>query len=359
MPRSRRTPYNEQIHDEAADWFLRFCEDEIALNERATFGEWLRASPQHVRAYLEVAAFWEAAGEMNRTGKVPVEELVRQALAENNVVNLDQASLPKKTLTHRPRVLGFRMATAAAALVICFIASSITWWHLSRYPTYTTQAGEQRRITLADGSTVILNSRSGVKVRFSDAERDIELLSGQALFYVAKNPRRPFIVQSGITKVRAVGTEFDVYRKASGTVVTVVEGHVAVSGSEVGTGISSRPSEQSPPVLLSAGEQVTVDLKAVSAPQRANITLATAWSEGKLVFNQTPLSDVVQEFNRYNPRALIIDDPQLLRLHISGTFATTDSTDIVRFLSRRFHLVAHETDDAVRLTTQQPTHSEH
>src|SRR5690606_26847429 len=89
--------------------------------------------------------------------------------------------------------------------------------------------GEQRTVTLADGSVIELNARSRIKVRYADRERAIDLLQGQALFRVAKDPTKPFIVASGGTYVRAVGTQFDVYKKSVGTVVTVVEGRVAVT----------------------------------------------------------------------------------------------------------------------------------
>ncbi len=123
------------------------------------------------------------------------------------------------------------------------------WWQANRYPLYSTDIGERRSITLADGSTVDLNARSKLRIEFSSAERRVELLDGQALFQVAKDKQRPFIVHSGDATVRAVGTQFDVYRKDSGTTITVLEGRVAVylqraRGDQTNTA-SEHPSLQS------------------------------------------------------------------------------------------------------------------
>ena len=102
------------------------------------------------------------------------------------------------------------------------------WWGLSKPTTYSTAIGEQRSFTLADGSTIELSPRSRVRVRLSDRERDIQLLDGQAFFTVTKDVNRPFVVAVDQARVRAVGTQFDVNKRRSGTTVTVLEGRVAV-----------------------------------------------------------------------------------------------------------------------------------
>jgi transmembrane sensor len=350
MQRKRHsTSVNEQIRDEATEWFIRFCEDEVDGSACEEFDAWLRVSPQHVRAYLDISAFWVAAGTMTRTPKVDVDLLVERARAAGNVVVLEQtkARAPVKGERSMHR---FRLAIAASVLLTCLALGA--WWQVVRYPNYATQFGEQRTVTLEDGSVVELNARTRIKVRFTAAGRDIDLIEGQALFRVAKNPDRPFIVASGNTRVRAVGTEFDVYQKTQGTVVTVVEGRVAVSAPPERPPTATDDSAQAGPVMLSAGEQVTVTSHRVAAPSRANVAQAMAWTEGKLVFDSTPVSEVVQEFNRYNSRPLSIDDPQVLAFHISGAFRTTDSTQLIRLLSERFGLVAHDTGEGTRLSRE-------
>jgi transmembrane sensor len=345
-----RTSVNEQIQDEATEWFIRFCEDEVDGSACEEFDGWLRVSPQHVRAYLDISAFWVAAGTMTRTPKVDVDQLVERARAASNVVAFDKTTKAGAPLKGERSVHRLRLAVAVSLLLPCLALGTWKWWQVVRYPSYTTQFGEQRTVTLEDGSTVELNARTRIKVRFTNAGRDVDLIEGQALFRVAKNPDRPFIVASGNTRVRAVGTEFDVYQKTRGTVVTVVEGRVSVSAPPEQPAMATDASAQAGPVMLSAGEQVTVMSHRVPPPGRANVAQAMAWTEGKLVFDSTPVSEVVQEFNRYNARPLSIDDPQVLALHISGAFRTTDSAQLIRLLSERFGLVAHDTGEGIRLS---------
>ena len=351
MQRKRhRTSVNEQIQDEATEWFIRFCEDEVDGSACEEFDAWLRVSPQHVRAYLDISAFWGAAGSLTRTPKVDVDQLVQRARAAGNVVALDKTTKPQAPVKGERSVHRLRLAVAAALLFTCLASGTLRWWQGVRYPSYATQFGEQRTVTLEDGSVVELNARTRIKVRFTGANREVDLIEGQALFRVARNPDRPFTVVTGNTRVRAVGTEFDVYQKTQGTVVTVVEGRVSVSAPPERSAMATDASAQAGPVMLSAGEQVTVMSHRVPAPGRANVAQAMAWTEGKLVFDSTPVSEVVQEFNRYNARPLTIDDPQVLALHISGAFRTTDSAQLIRLLSERFSLVAHDTGEGIRLS---------
>jgi transmembrane sensor len=343
-------PYNEQIRDEATDWFLRFCEQEVDGPRCKEFDSWLRTSPEHIRAYLDISAFWEAAGSMTRTRQIDVDKLVRLACADNNVVAFEQ---PRRVMAdgRRKRLAPWRrVAIAASSLFFCLGLGAALWWQDTRDPTYATRVGEQRTISLSDGSTVELNARSRIRIRFTEATRGVDLLEGQALFHVAKNPARPFIVATGTTRVRAVGTQFDVNRKSTGTVVTVVEGKVSVSASRGPTLAAATPKVDA--VLLVAGEQVTVTPRVLSAPTSADPAISTAWTQGKLVFDSTALGEVIEEFSRYNARPLFVDDPKLLNLHISGTFPTTDSTQLVHFLSERFGLVVHDTDEGIHLAHQ-------
>jgi transmembrane sensor len=346
MPRKRRTTtYNEQIRDVATEWFIRFCENEVDDASRRRFADWLRASPEHIRAYLEISAFWEAAGSLVPT--VHVDELVQLARRESNVVALNQESreTPERDGASRMR----RFAIAACALLALSLLAGGTWWQFGRYPTYATRVGELRTLTLRDGSVVQMSASSRMRVRFSQTMRGIELLQGQALFQVAHNTQRPFIVESGSTRVRAVGTRFDVNRDDEETVVTVVSGRVEVSRAAAPFTQIVTASLPAAAIVLSAGEQVAVSPQFAAAPVRTDAAIATAWIEGKLVFDGTPMREVVRQFNRYSTRPLSIDDPKLLDLHVTGTFKTSDSLQIVRFLSMRFGLVVHESEEGIRL----------
>ena len=233
-----------------------------------------------------------------------------------------------------------RALLAASVAVVCVGGGVFAW--LNRAPVYSTGVGEQRSLTLEDGSMVTLDTRSRIRVRFSARERDIDLLEGQALFRVAKNDRQPFVVQSDAAAVRAVGTEFDMYRQRAGVTVTVLEGRVAVTSS------SSEQRRADDAVLVPAGQHVAVLESAKVTPSAvADVAAATAWTQHRLIFESTPLSAVVEEFNRYNARRLVIAAPRLASFHVSGVFSSTDPTLLVQFLRLQAEIAVRESDHEI------------
>jgi transmembrane sensor len=382
---------NRQILDEASAWFVDFRVGDVDASARGRFDQWLRQSPEHIRAYMEIARAYVALPALNPERRIDVPELIACARSEENVVPFnymarpDQPPSPASEPNRALRASGdgataisqFRRARlsrsslAASIATACVIAGLLSWVAVHSYPTYATDIGERRSITLADGSTIDLNARSKVRVKFSKTDRDVELIDGQALFEVAKDKARPFIVRSGPVVVRAVGTQFDVYRNRSGTTVTVIEGRVAVvsplgheAGGSAGRGIpppdagntdTTTPDEsagrrqESPVIFVSAGEQVTVVGKKVAEPKRADIAATTAWMQHRLILDGSRLSDVVEEFNRYNTRQLVIGDRTLDDFHISGVYSSTDPASLIRFLREQPGIEVFETDEGVRI----------
>jgi len=272
-----------------------------------------------------------------------------------------------------------RPAIAVSLAVLAIAGGTLMMLELSA-PTYATAQGEQRRIELADGSTVELNSRSRIRVKYSKQERDVEIVEGQALFKVAHDANRPFIVAVGATRIRAIGTQFDVYKKSGTTVVSVVEGRVAVCSTHQRSALSSRatgaaterpplatPTAQREPVspglipgagdsfLVAAGEQVTVTAESTQKAVRPNVSNATSWTRDEIVFEGATLSDVAAEFNRYNKRQLVIDDPDRLNFHISGTFSSADPESLIRFLRQRIGVRVTETGGQIRISAVFPS----
>jgi transmembrane sensor len=337
-PKQTVNRIHPQAREEATEWFVAFCEGEVDASGRESFDRWLRTSPEHVRAYLQISALWEGAGLLVESREINIEELVQRAGSERNVLALSANEMPfksssgKKRSFHRRTISTAWQAIAAGLLLVSVIAGGIVWWQLTRTAIYETGAAEQRTVRLPDGSIVQLNARSRIKVHFTTEERGIDLIEGQALFSVAKNPRRAFIVYSDVVRVKAVGTRFDVYRKSGATIVTVVEGQVAVSSA-----------------LISAGEQAIATARAPMHAYHTNVFAATAWTEGKLMFDSAPLREVMSEFNRIGLRRLVIEDNSLLDLHISGVFPATDPSQLVTFLRERFGVSVTETDQDVRL----------
>jgi transmembrane sensor len=371
---ARDTGFNRQIAEQAAEWFVDFSVGDVEPEQLVRFNLWLRTSPVHVRAYLQLTAFWEDA-ELLKLDSEAMETLARQVASGGNVVSLQTAQTdaavdgqlrsaarsaePERAFERRSRPMFRPPAIAASVALLCAFIGVAFWAGPLDGETYVTETGEQRMVTLTDGSVVQLNSQSRLRVSFSEQTRLVELIEGQALFEVAKNAARPFVVVSGRTRVRAVGTQFDVYRKRAGTVITVVEGRVAVSDEVArGRGPLASPDAGSPQkvgsdgaaVLLSAGERVTVTSAAILAPQRTNLEVATAWTQKKLVFDAAPLSDVVAEFNRYSRQRLILEDATLEEVHISGVFAATSVDHLLQFLQERFDVEVEQQDEQIRIS---------
>jgi transmembrane sensor len=332
---------NTQIYEEASDWLVKHRTGELGEADRVAFDSWLRTSPTHVRAYLEMSEIWEDAAALDPATSASVDELIARAQGEGNVVALSPKVADRGAVTDARTAwkVPARALLAASVAVVCVGGGVFAW--LNRAPVYSTGVGEQRSLTLDDGSMVTLDTRTRIRVRFSARERDIDLLEGQALFRVAKNDRQPFVVQSDAAAVRAVGTEFDMYRQRAGVTVTVLEGRVAVTA-------SSEQRRADDAVLVPAGQQVAVLWSAEVTPSAiADVAAATAWTQRRLIFESTPLSAVVEEFNRYNTRRLVIADPKLSSFHVSGVFSSTDPALLVQFLRMQAEIAVRESDHEI------------
>lgn len=342
-----------QISEAAAEWFVIMREPVVPEAERAAFAAWLQASPVHVRAYLDVARLWGDAAQLDPA--LPLEDgesdtgnvlPIRGALEPHAVATVAGAE-PRPAPRRRKRS---RLPAVAASVVLVGLAGMVAWWQLRQPPTYVTDVGEQRVLTLEDGSIVRLNSRSEVRVRMDAHQRLIELVDGQALFEVAKETQRPFIVRSGHVTARAVGTQFDVYRKPAGTVVTVVEGQVEVSAGSAARNADMGMAAPVAPVSVNAGEQVIVGRAgAIEQHRDANVNAATRWLQQELVFEGQPLSAVVEEFNRYQRIPIVLDDPALGELRVNAVFNTTGPEPLLRYVGRMEGVTVQRTPREIRV----------
>lgn len=336
---------------EASEWFIDFRAGDVDGEARLRFIEWLRRSPEHIQAYLEVSGVWSELPSSDPEGRFDIASLIARARSESDVIPLSPANprLPPAPPAAEPRGFGMLwrrpvLALAAAAL-FATVAALYIWIGRDTTRSYSTGIGEQRTIQLVDGSTVELNALSRIEVRLTAHRRDVALIDGQALFRVAKDKQRPFVVRAGEAQVRAVGTEFDVYKKQTETVVTVVEGRVETYAGLDGAGAAA--------ILLSAGEQLTVLPHTVTKPTRADTVAATAWVQKRLMFEEMPLSEVAEEFNRYNRRPLAIDDPELKSLKISGVYSSTDPASLINFLRNQSSIRVIETENQVRVVRRE------
>ena len=322
------------IAQEAADWFVANRAG-LTPKERQDFATWINASPIHVEEYLALSAIACDLREACADSQGDLEGLV--ARARQDEVSPVQPLWQR--VAERVRGAGSNLWPAPAFALVVFALLSVgllTWWN--RTPSthlggsekiaalhFTTAHGEQQTYHLADNSVLHLNTDSAVTVRYDGKERLVELTAGEAEFVVTHKPGRPFRVVAGSVEARVIGTEFDVRRAPDSTVVTVVEGRVAVGASS-----SANPSAF---VQLAAGQQVRVAGGDLPGPPLAvDPRRATAWLHRQIVFEREPLERVAGEFNRYTAKPIEITTPGLRNLEISGVFATDDTEAFLAFL---------------------------
>lgn len=334
---------NRQINEEAARWFVEFRCGDIDDAGRRAFDAWMRASPEHLRAFIEIAALWGHSVALDTQGQFPIEKLIASAREESNVIPMSQPPPPARAAARH------RIWLAAAAVLVLIAGSLSSWSLFTERRTYRTEVGEQRSLRLADGSTVSLNSRSRARIVFSDSTRTVDLLEGEALFRVAQDASRPFIVRAEDTVVRAVGTAFDVDKRSRGAVVTVLEGRVAVlpAGVPAGRGPIRVQSGEDRAVQLSAGDQMDT-AAGLSQPTRANVNAATAWMQGRVILQSATLEEVAERFNRYSQRRLVAEDHGHAPFRLSGVFST-DPDFLIRYLRERPDIQVHESAAEIRL----------
>jgi transmembrane sensor len=329
---------NDQISREAAEWLVEFRTGDIDGAGRREFDVWLRASPEHIRAFIEMAVLWHEGGAID-----PRRQLEIAAIGDGATVlplPIDRAA--PRAAAHpaegnprsgRARAVGW--ALAASLLVAAFAVALIARSGLLGGPTYTAALRAPRSIVLPDGSRVLLDSKSRLQVSFTAARRRVALLQGQALFYVVNDPHRPFLVHTGDTVVRDVGTVFNVNRLGGGTVVTVVEGRAAVGAAQ--------------PIYLSAGEQLDVRAGPFSPrPIHVDVSSEIAWTQGEVVLESATLTEAAQVFSRYATRRLVADDLGKSPLRVSGVFST-DPDFLIRYLRGRPDILVTETDSEVHI----------
>lgn len=346
------TPSNEQIRlaiaDQAIEWFEENRRGPLDREARSRFMAWLTASPVHVDEYLAIAGLAQRLHTAANTTEIPLEPLLARVRAgRNQVVTLDSSVSEHAHATTRPRVSRPWTLAAAAALALVAFATGLWMRDGERFGlprTYTTGHGEQSVRVLPDGSVLHLNTDSQATVHYSARERVVDLDRGQTLFEVTHDGERGFRVAAGNAQVLAVGTEFEVYRRPGAVRVTVVEGTVAVY-----IGPPPMPTKPLAPAALrlGAGQQVEVRDQ-VGAPQPVDARAAVAWLKRQIVFENEPLGEVADEFNRYGSIAIEIDEA-LRSLPITGVFDAYDADSFVASLATLNNVVVQKTPARIRV----------
>ncbi|MBB4840306.1 transmembrane sensor [Sphingomonas kyeonggiensis] len=319
-------PYS-RASAEAAAWLARLQGDARTPAREAAFQDWLRADPAHQSAFERATDIW---------ADLPGAALL---LDEPPVRAASTAPTPIAEARARWRLPLHQLALAASLLIAVGIGSFL--W-LSRPSIYSTAIGEQKVATLEDGSRIALNTDSSVEVRYDPAQRLVELEHGEAMFEVAHNTARPFIVRAGDKQVRAVGTSFVVRREDKEVTVILLQGKVVVT--------DIRPAvKRIAPTYLTPGERLRAQPEGAVRVDAQPAEIATAWRRGQAMFSDTPLIDAVAELNRYGGPRLVVDDPRLATLRVSGVFATNDTGEFARAVAALHGLRIEQTGQTMHI----------
>ncbi|MBV4496462.1 FecR family protein [Pseudomonas sp. SWRI12] len=319
MMDSRECPCGQdRVRDAAAHWFVRLQAPAMSIEERQAFNAWLDEHPNHRDEIQLLQGIWSA------TDLLPKERL--QALCE------PPAERPKRRPLLRYAVAAGLFAVALGLGLFSGLSSSTDY-----SGEYATAFGERRHIALPDGSVIDLNSRSRVRIEFAHRQRRVELAEGEALFTVEHDAGRPFTVETGNGQVTVTGTRFDVRRDADRTRIAVAQGSVKVQG---------RAAPPARFVSLTAGLGTQIDAQGqVATPYAVNAEALTAWRSGKLVFDNAPLKDVVEEVSRYRTQPLRVGSAAVGNLRLTSVFRADDPEALLKALPNILPVAVRTLDD--------------
>lgn len=346
--------------ERAAEWRALQRERPLDAREKQEFIAWLRESPTHVAAYLEIVRVERDVKSSARDWAGTFRPLEADVLDDGGNVVPMRPSAPqtrRDAEQSRDRRRVRRVAFAAVASVVVMVLGTVfalnDGQRFGLPKAYETAHAEQGSWRLPDGSVLHLNSESRAVVHFSDGERVVSVERGQAMFQVAKDPARRFRVHAGDTQVIAVGTEFDVYRRDAVTRVVVLEGRVAVLRGEAPVKAPTLSLPGATP--LSQGQQIEV---AVDRPLPkaipADVRRVRAWTQREIVLDASPLSEVVEDFNRYSSVPIEIDGDEIKTLQISGVFGAYDVESLVEFLRHLDGVRVERTGSRIRILPEKP-----
>jgi transmembrane sensor len=331
----------DAIERAAAEWALR-RQSGWRGDERREFEAWLQRDPRHAATFAE----------MDETSQL-LDQLRDPALAGAAVVPFETPFATGTVVARRRWLLPAGLAAAAVLAIAGILGTKLLTTRENYTQTFATEVGDARTVNLPDSSVLRLNTDTVVEAVYTSGERRVRLKRGEAFFSVAKNPQRPFWVDVDTVSVRAVGTAFNVRFRSHSVEVLVKEGKVSVNQTAPSVAApalaEAAASIPAPSHLLVAGEQATVSLPTKDARELPPVVVATveaprlesslAWQEGRLEFTDTPLAEVVAEFNRYNRHQLKIDDPSLGAEQFGGTFASRGYEAFIEVLEQSFGVV--------------------
>lgn len=311
----QRPTVTRAVAAEAAVWVTRLHGPDRSPQMEHDFRAWQAQSDMHREAFEKCTDAWVDVGRIKLSdayGSLAAHRTSRWAVGA-------------------PPPYRWMAGAAITGLVGACLWFVQPWWASG---SFATEVGEQRVVTLDDGSRMRLNTDTQVRVSFDSRQRTVAVSHGEALFEVAKDAVRPFVVRASGSEVVAVGTAFSV-RYGDGAAgrpgelaVTLIEGQVNVRPA---AGVPAGALAPDKVVAMKVGERLRLGrvgsaTAAIARVDRPNVEEVTAWKRSEAIFDATSLPDAVAEMNRYSRTPIVLVD-QLARsnLRVSGLYRTGDN----------------------------------
>ena len=318
----------DAVLDAAAGWRMRMDEPGWSPADEAALEAWLAQDETHAEAFARTGQVWDffeehaAAPEMMRARRDAIDRAQRKAAGPGWLL---RAPAP---------------ARIAAGIAAAVVLGAGAWPLVDGVDVYRTGFGERRVVTLDDGSKLSLDGRTRIEVRYTKGARELKLVAGQARFDVARDPLRPFKVAARDQTVVATGTAFNIDVSAPMVCVTLIEGRAIVL---------DRDALKAKPVELRGGQQLVAPVDAPPVVEVADLGEATAWQQGKIIFDDEPLAQAVERVNRYSERQVVVADAAARAQRVSGVFDAGDMDAFVEAVTYYLPVEAAADDDRIVL----------
>lgn len=273
---------------EAAAWLARLHADDRSAADEQAFRSWLAASADNARAFEAVTALWE--------------------LADGLRVENPAQPQPRFLLRRRSVLAGIGSFAAAGG--------GLAFWEEAYAGVYETDIGEQKHVALSDGTQVFLDTGTRFRERFSRSLRKVELERGRVNLRVRSDPSRPFVAEAADQRILAESSSFDIRRDGDRVSVVLLQGRATVL-------VNARSANR--PLLLTPGERVIVADNMPVRIDRPSLVVLTAWQSGQAIFDGESLLAAAAEMNRYSTVRLVVDDPAIANLRLSGVYRIGDN----------------------------------
>lgn len=322
----------EQINKQASEWFALLSSGDAKAEDRLKFDAWLSERQEHRKAYQQIDSIWQILGDSSAAEIIALRGLGRShwVLAKLKWIFFSTMLNLRNTLNllaARPYSYGLAVAFLLIALSVMLIQQPNTTDAIF----YVTKTAQIQTLKLEDGSEITLGAKSKIKISMNKSKRSAELIHGEAFFDVASDSSRPFVVMADRVAIEVVGTQFNVLKRPRGVNVSVLEGRVNVSNNDTQDFRKRSDSLLS----LTAGQQVVkVDSLSIDQIENVNITELASWRNGRLIFAETPLIDVIADASRYFDGKFSMQSKELANQMVTMSLRTDQISQLPHMLTQ-------------------------